>query len=57
MGAFEAAIGPSRIRFIALAERAIREHRGVPAAALSQVLVGYGKAIEAQGNELLRAVI
>ena len=35
----------------------MREHRGDPAADLSQVLVGYGKAIEAQVNEMLRAVM
>ena len=51
------ALDPSARRFIAMAERTMREHRGDPAADLSQVLVGYGKAIEAQVNELLRAVM
>jgi hypothetical protein len=35
----------------------MREHRRDPAADLSPVLVSYGKAIEAQLNELLRRVM
>jgi hypothetical protein len=48
------ALDPSARRFVAMAERTMREHRRDPAADLSSVLVGYGKAIEAHVNELLR---
>lgn len=48
------ALDASARRFLAMAERTMREHRRDPAADLSPVLVGYGKAIEAHTNELLR---
>lgn len=48
------ALDASARRFMTMAERTMREHRRDPAADLSPVLVGYGKAIEAQVNELLR---
>ncbi len=48
------ALDASARRFIAMAERTMREHRRDPAADLSPVLVGYGKAIEVQVNEILR---
>ena len=48
------ALDASARRFVATAERIMREHRRDPAADLSPVLVSYGKAIEAQVNELLR---
>ena len=48
------ALDASARRFLAMAERTMREHRRDPAADLAPVLVGYGKAIEAQVNELLR---
>ena len=51
------ALDASARRFLAMAERTLREHRRDPAADLSAVLVGYGKAIEAQVNELLRTAM
>ena len=48
------ALDASARRFLSMAERTMREHRRDPAADLSPVLVGYGKAIEAHTNELLR---
>ena len=51
------ALDPSARRFIAMAERTLREHRRDPAADMSSVLVGYGKAIECQVNDLLRRAL
>jgi len=44
-------------RFIAMAERTLRDHRRDPAADLTPVLVGYAKALEAHTNELLRRAL
>jgi hypothetical protein len=52
-GALEA---PAR-RFVATAERLVRDHRRDPAADLSPVVVGYGKALEVQLNRLLREAV
>lgn len=51
------ALDASARRFLATAECTMREQRRDPAADLSSVLVGYGKAIEAQVNELLRVAM
>ena len=51
------ALDASARRFIAMAERTMRENRRDPAADLSPVLVGYGKAIEAQVNQVLRVAM
>jgi hypothetical protein len=48
------ALDASARRFLATAECTMREQRRDPAADLSGVLVGYGKAVEAQVNEILR---
>ncbi len=45
---------PSTRRFIAMAERTLRDHRRDPGADLTPVVVGYGKAIEVHTNALLR---
>ena len=46
---------PGAGRFIAMAERTLRDHRRDPAADLSPVMVGYGKALELQTNAIIRA--
>ena len=51
------ALDASARRFLATAECTMRDQRRDPAADLSPVLVGYGTAIEAQVNELLRVAI
>lgn len=48
---------PGAGRFIAMAERTLRDHRRDPAADLSPVMVGYGKALELQTNAILRAAM
>ncbi len=48
------ALDASARRFLAGAEFTLREHRRDPAADLSAVVVGYGKALEVQINLLLR---
>lgn len=44
-------------RFLATAERTLREHRADPAADLAPVVVGYGKALEVQVNRLLATAL
>ena len=44
-------------RFVAMAERTLRDHRRDPAADLTPVVVGYGKALEVQTNALLRVAL
>ncbi len=51
------ALDASARRFLATAECSMREQRRDPAADLSGVLVGYGKAVEVQVNELLRVAM
>jgi hypothetical protein len=48
------ALEPGVRRFIAMAERTLRDHRRDPAADLSPVVVGYGKALELQANAIIR---
>lgn len=52
-----AALDVSAQQFLATAERTMREHRRDRGADLSPVLVCYGKAIEAQVNQVLRRVM
>lgn len=51
------ALEPGVRRFLAMAERTLRDHRRDPAADLSPVVVGYGKALEMQTNALIRSVM
>lgn len=48
------ALEPGVRRFVAMAERTLRDHRRDPAADLSPVVVGYGKALELQTNSIIR---
>jgi hypothetical protein len=52
-----AALDPGVRRFVAMAERTLRDHRRDPAADLTPVAVGYGKALELQTNLILRAAV
>lgn len=47
------ALDPGVRRFVAMAERTLRDHRRDPAADLSPGMVGYGKAVELQVNLIL----
>lgn len=51
------ALEPGVRRFLAMAERTLRDHRRDPAADLSPVVVGYGKALEMQTNAIIRTAI
>jgi hypothetical protein len=44
-------------RFLATAERTLRDHRADPAADLAPVVIGYAKAIEVQVNRLLAGAV
>ena len=46
-------LDPAARRFLAMAERTLREHRNDPAADLSPVILGYAKALEVQVNRVL----
>jgi hypothetical protein len=48
---------PSARRFIAMAEQTLRNHRRDPAADLTSVIVGYGKALEVQINALVKSAM
>lgn len=50
-------LDPGVRRFIAMAERTMRDHRRDPAADLTSVVVGYGKAVELQTNQILHAAL
>jgi hypothetical protein len=52
-----AALDPGVRRFIAMAERTMRDHRRDPAADLASVVVGYGKAVELQTNQILHVAV
>jgi hypothetical protein len=52
-----ASLEPTARRFVAGAEFAFREQRRDPAADLSAVVTGYGKALEVHINELLRSAL